>query len=475
MLLIMSEIYHVVIIEFPDDRKISVLKAVRSLTNLSLNDAKNLIESSPPISILNTSSIKDAEKAKLDLVNAGAIAMIENNPDEFFKPFVASHDLLFLDAMQNIKERILLLRQEQVKTKDTLVQIENSISEINQEFQQLYPELEKLGQTLFDNQEDYHFNDPKIIKIKNEISVIRLKLLEAEEARSKRKEEAEKGFWNKIKSSLGNLLDNVETYQKNLSDTYVDLTKAIVISDANLEQLNSVTSDDLLNKVKVNLQKQSSHEQLNRETVLSQSQANLELNSLANIAENNLAFCRDLDEFYLSMGGFDEQFRKNLENQARKIVPNPYPSAKNYLGGEVGLIDDYVVISKGTFFKVQNFFDDDANVVKIPVESITVVNFKESGIKDGFLEFVYPGYFPKPKQNKHSQENVITFRGKEENKKFSDFKEIVETRMREFKQRQNSAVNLSEADELSKFAKLHQEGVITDEEFRAKKAKILGL
>ena len=94
---------------------------------------------------------------------------------------------------------------------------------------------------------------------------------------------------------------------------------------------------------------------------------------------------------------------------------------------------------------------------------------------DGTLEFVYLGYFPKPNEKKHNQENVITFRGKECNEKFKAFKEIVEKRMREVKQKPASSASPSAADELAKFAKLHKEGVISDEEFTALKRKLIGL
>jgi hypothetical protein len=110
------------------------------------------------------------------------------------------------------------------------------------------------------------------------------------------------------------------------------------------------------------------------------------------------------------------------------------------------------------------------------VENITVINFKASGILDGTIEFVYPGYFPKPNEMKHQQENVITFGGKECNENFRAFKELVEKRMREIKQQlANTSGKPSVADELAKFAKLHKEGVLTDEEFSALKAKLLGL
>ena len=53
------------------DKKIQVIKEVRSLTNLGLKDAKELVDGAPN-SVLEGASKEDAEKAKEALVGAGA-------------------------------------------------------------------------------------------------------------------------------------------------------------------------------------------------------------------------------------------------------------------------------------------------------------------------------------------------------------------------------------------------------------------
>lgn len=169
----------------------------------------------------------------------------------------------------------------------------------------------------------------------------------------------------------------------------------------------------------------------------------------------------------------------NAENKS-KIKPDTeayldFPHAKNTIGCMVSLIDDYVLIKKGKKFQFLNFFDQDANNVKIPVESITCVNYKASGIIDGTLEFVYMGFVPKLNQVKHAQENVITFRGEECNKTFWEFKEVVEKRMREIRRESLNPQKSSTSDELSKLSDLYQKGVLTEEEFIMQKKKILGM
>ena len=53
------------------EKKINVIKEVRSLTNLGLKEAKELVDSAPK-SILEKASKEDAEKAKAALEGAGA-------------------------------------------------------------------------------------------------------------------------------------------------------------------------------------------------------------------------------------------------------------------------------------------------------------------------------------------------------------------------------------------------------------------
>ena len=53
------------------DKKIHVIKEVRSLTNLGLKDAKELVDGAPN-SVLEGASKEDAEKAKEALEGAGA-------------------------------------------------------------------------------------------------------------------------------------------------------------------------------------------------------------------------------------------------------------------------------------------------------------------------------------------------------------------------------------------------------------------
>ena len=65
-----------VILEAAGDKKIQVIKEVRSLTSLGLKDAKDLVESAPK-PVLEKTKKDDAEKAKEALEAAGATVTLK--------------------------------------------------------------------------------------------------------------------------------------------------------------------------------------------------------------------------------------------------------------------------------------------------------------------------------------------------------------------------------------------------------------
>ena len=163
-----------------------------------------------------------------------------------------------------------------------------------------------------------------------------------------------------------------------------------------------------------------------------------------------------------------------VKDTGKKNIGSSYPCVSNSIGCTVTLKDDYIVINKGKMFQTLNFFDTDANTVKIPLETITVINHKPSGILDGYLEFVYQGFIPRNNDtSKHAQENVITFRGYEENSIFLAFKEMIEKKVREVKNKSVSSPNISIAEEIQKLADLKEKGILTEDEFQIQKRKLI--
>jgi large subunit ribosomal protein L7/L12 len=66
-----------VIITGVGEKKIQVIKEVRSLTNLGLKEAKDLVDSAPGAKVLEKASKEDAQKAKAQLEAAGATVEVK--------------------------------------------------------------------------------------------------------------------------------------------------------------------------------------------------------------------------------------------------------------------------------------------------------------------------------------------------------------------------------------------------------------
>lgn len=110
---------------------------------------------------------------------------------------------------------------------------------------------------------------------------------------------------------------------------------------------------------------------------------------------------------------------------------------------------------------------------------ITSVQFKNLGMTTGFLQFEYAGSHS---TNNFVNENSFTFSatiGTAKHKKLKEdmppIYEYIQDRVRAAKDFKNNSVNVSAADELKKFKELLDGGVISQEEFEAKKKQLLGV
>jgi hypothetical protein len=106
---------------------------------------------------------------------------------------------------------------------------------------------------------------------------------------------------------------------------------------------------------------------------------------------------------------------------------------------------------------------------RIPYSSITAVQFKESGSwLAGFIQFSIKGgieWYGQVNQD----ENAMQF-DKAINDDFRALRDFVQERMAAA----SSTASGSIADEISKLAGLRDQGILTEDEFAAQKAKLLG-
>jgi len=109
----------------------------------------------------------------------------------------------------------------------------------------------------------------------------------------------------------------------------------------------------------------------------------------------------------------------------------------------------------------------------IPYSSIVAVQLKKAGMAAGYIQLTLAGGSEAKSGLFQStmDENSINFYplGKN-NEMFTEAKELIEQKIHQVKSGYSA---MSSADELEKFAKLRDKGIISEEEFQAKKKKLL--
>ena len=112
----------------------------------------------------------------------------------------------------------------------------------------------------------------------------------------------------------------------------------------------------------------------------------------------------------------------------------------------------------------------------IPIAEIKSIQVKPAKINYGYIQFGISGAIENQGalSDARYDENTITFRN-QDNQLVKKIKAYLEDVILNQKAPQNMVVSLSSADELKKFKELLDSGVITQEEFDAKKKQLLGL
>lgn len=114
----------------------------------------------------------------------------------------------------------------------------------------------------------------------------------------------------------------------------------------------------------------------------------------------------------------------------------------------------------------------------IPIRNITAIQLKKPGLTTGYIQFSQHGMMESKGgvMDAVKDENTIIFSSKKDYAQALELKEYIESVQG---QQNQTTVTIesksSEADELIKFKQLLDAGVITEDEFKAKKNQILGL
>ncbi|MHC5827134.1 MAG: hypothetical protein ACYT04_67495, partial [Nostoc sp.] len=159
-----------------------------------------------------------------------------------------------------------------------------------------------------------------ISKLLNQISVTKIKLSDAEVAKTNRQEESKKGFWSRVKVAVGDILDQTESLKQQLYNEYIDLAKIIITSSDNNHKLNEIALESLVIKVReIDLIKISA--EVNQNSALSTlTQTKHDIGILSCTAKKNLHVCTDIAQFEECMQGFDVELCEELRKHTNKIL-----------------------------------------------------------------------------------------------------------------------------------------------------------
>lgn len=148
------------------------------------------------------------------------------------------------------------------------------------------------------------------------------------------------------------------------------------------------------------------------------------------------------------------------------------------VNGQIELYENEIIVKRKGFLakSTQGFFKGDKTIY---LNQITGIEFKEGGnIVNGYIQFTVPGGIERRgglfgKDGAVKDENTVMFQ-KKHNDIAKEIKLYIENRIAtKYQPSVNSKVDGPE--EIRQYKQLYDDGIITKEEFEAKKKEILGL
>lgn len=140
-----------------------------------------------------------------------------------------------------------------------------------------------------------------------------------------------------------------------------------------------------------------------------------------------------------------------------------------------------IITIDGNFIRIKrkgfvNFMNHGLDGEKtIDINNLTGIQVKKAGFTSGYIQFIFMGSQESKKGvfAATQDENTVMF-VKKEQKMADEIKEYIETFLAK-KNNSQVAATISGADEILKYKELLDQGIITDEEFQAKKKQVLGI
>lgn len=141
--------------------------------------------------------------------------------------------------------------------------------------------------------------------------------------------------------------------------------------------------------------------------------------------------------------------------------------------GKIELYANKICLKKeGLMSMIAEGSKGDKNIM---ISAISSIQFKKSGLMNGYIQFTFTGSQEAKKgmMESMSDENTLTFTSGQQ-KSFEKLRDMIEKRI-ESKNTPTvvTTSSLSSADEIMKFANLRDKGIITEDEFIQKKKELL--
>jgi Short C-terminal domain len=136
-----------------------------------------------------------------------------------------------------------------------------------------------------------------------------------------------------------------------------------------------------------------------------------------------------------------------------------------------------VVHPNKVVLKYKRFLGSGKGEKEIRIKSITGIQIKKPGLMSGFIQFAFSGSTEQKGRNVFDaakDENTIMIANKAQYEMMLRVKELVE-QYQDQAESPSPTQQVSAADELKKLAELKEMGIITEEEFTAKKKQLLGI
>lgn len=179
--------------------------------------------------------------------------------------------------------------------------------------------------------------------------------------------------------------------------------------------------------------------------------------------------------WYEGSGGWRTLNNINLQNLIQQSPSGEIMSVQGK-NGSITLYNNKIRISHSGFHALTQGLRGEKEIL---LRSITSIQFKSSGLTVGYIQFSFSGGSESKGGTMKAikDENTVTFSGSKQESAFRQLKhEIEKLQMQQDSQKtQATQPQLTYLDELEKLASLRERGIISDDEFNAKKRELLKL